>query len=51
MVSALSVFVVNFILKFVPDSWAFQMGPDSVYDRECAEKKAAKERAQQVQQA
>lgn len=44
MVSALSVFVVNFILKFVPDKYGFQMGPDSVYDRACAQK-------QQVQQA
>ena len=39
MVLALSVFIVNFILKFVPDGVIpFQLGPDSVYDRTHGEK-------------
>ena len=34
IVFALSVFIVNFILKLMPDSIiCFQVGPDSVYDR------------------
>ena len=40
---ALTVFLVNFILKFCPDNLIpFQLGPDSVYDRKVAEKKAEK---------
>lgn len=30
---ALSVFIVNAILKFVPDRYAPQLGKDSVFDR------------------
>ena len=33
---ALSVFVVNALLKCVPDRFSFQLGPDSVYDRSMA---------------
>lgn len=40
MVYALSVFLVNFILKFLPDNVVpFQLGPDSVYDRKVEAKK------------
>ena len=40
MVYALSVFLVNLILKFLPDNVVpFQLGPDSVYDRRVEAKK------------
>ena len=39
VVFALSVFLVNFLIKFLPDNIiCIQPGPDSVYDREQAEK-------------
>ena len=34
IVLALSVFLVNFLIKFLPDNIVcFQLGPDSVFDR------------------
>ena len=34
IVLALSVFLVNFLIKFLPDNIiCFQLGPDSVFDR------------------
>ena len=33
IVAALSVFIVNFILKFVPDRFGPSLGQDSVFDR------------------
>lgn len=36
VVVALSVFIVNAIIKCIPDKWAPQLGKDSVYDRKMA---------------